>query len=123
MATTVVAPGDLLPDELGPFQTAHKRLMRWAVDGTWERILAAVLPAAHAGDDIGWMVSVDSTIYRAHQHAAGARRQVTPQRSRPSWLASAFRDQVGHRRRRGSAGGRPPTFDAEAYKPRNGVER
>jgi len=32
-------------------------------------------------------------------------------------------DQVGHRRRRGSRGGRPPAFDAEAYKDRNVVER
>ncbi|PJJ54400.1 DDE family transposase [Mumia flava] len=32
-------------------------------------------------------------------------------------------DQAGHRRRRGSAGGRPPAFDAEAYKGRNVVER
>lgn len=32
-----------LPDELGLFQTAHKRLIRQDVDGTWERILAAVL--------------------------------------------------------------------------------
>ncbi|MEU5256121.1 IS5 family transposase [Streptomyces longwoodensis] len=32
-------------------------------------------------------------------------------------------DQVGHRLRRGSAGGRPPAFDAEGYKQRNAVER
>lgn len=32
-------------------------------------------------------------------------------------------DQVGHRRARGSTGGRPPAFDAEAYKQRNVVER
>jgi transposase len=32
-------------------------------------------------------------------------------------------DQIGHRRRRGSDGGRPPTFDAEDYKGRNVVER
>ncbi len=32
-------------------------------------------------------------------------------------------DQVGHRLRRGRAGGRPPGFDAEAYKQRNTVER
>lgn len=32
-------------------------------------------------------------------------------------------DQAGHRRRRGSAGGRPPAFDAEAYRRRNTVER
>jgi transposase len=61
-----------LPEELGSFQTAHKRLIRWAVDGTWEKIFAAVLAAADAVDDIGWTVSVDSTVVRAHQHAAGA---------------------------------------------------
>lgn len=32
-------------------------------------------------------------------------------------------DQVAHRKRRGSAGGRPPAFDAETYKGRNVVER
>jgi transposase len=66
------SPWQDLPEELGPFQTAHKRLIRWAIDGTWERILAAVLTAADAEDDIDWTVSVDSTIVRAHQHAAGA---------------------------------------------------
>ncbi|MFJ7150673.1 IS5 family transposase [Streptomyces sp. NPDC100445] len=64
-----------LPDELGSFQTAHKRLIRWAVDGTWEKILAAVLAASDAADDIDWTVSVDSTVVRAHQHAAGARKK------------------------------------------------
>lgn len=33
------------------------------------------------------------------------------------------RDQVANRRRRGSAGGRPPAFDATAYRRRNAVER
>lgn len=32
-------------------------------------------------------------------------------------------DQIGHRLRRGRAGGRPPGVDAEAYKERNTVER
>ncbi len=45
------------------------------MDGTWERILAALLEVADAGDDIGWTVSVDSTVCRAHQHAAGARKK------------------------------------------------
>ncbi|MCM9077130.1 IS5 family transposase [Streptomyces spororaveus] len=67
-----------LPDELGSFQTAHKRLLRWAVDGTWEKILASVLAAADADDDIDWTVSVDSTVVRAHQHAAGARKRGRP---------------------------------------------
>lgn len=62
-------------DELGSFQTAHKRLIRWAVEGTWERILTAVLAAAEGADNIGWTVSVDSTVCRAHQHAARARKK------------------------------------------------
>lgn len=33
------------------------------------------------------------------------------------------KDQVANRRRRGSAGGRPPAFDAVAYQRRNAVER
>ncbi|MDV7220066.1 IS5 family transposase [Streptomyces prunicolor] len=72
-----------LPDELGSFQTAHKRLIRWAVDGTWERILAAVLAAAEGADDISWTVSVDSTVCRAHQHAAGARKRGLQARPNP----------------------------------------
>jgi hypothetical protein len=47
-----------IPEGLGSFQTAHKRLIRWAVDGTWENIFAAVLAAADAVDDIGWSVAI-----------------------------------------------------------------
>lgn len=32
-------------------------------------------------------------------------------------------DQAAHRKRRGRAGGRPPTFDRDTYKQRNTVER
>ncbi|MGG8372324.1 transposase [Streptomyces lividans] len=32
-------------------------------------------------------------------------------------------DQIANRARRGNRGGRPPTFDREAYKHRNVVER
>ena len=33
------------------------------------------------------------------------------------------RDQIAHRKAKGSRGGRPPGFDAETYKLRNTVER
>lgn len=32
-------------------------------------------------------------------------------------------DQIAHRKARGSAGGRPPTFDSDRYRDRNVVER
>jgi transposase len=53
-----------------------------------------------------------SRAIRSHLRRRGI-RAVIPQPS----------DQVGHRRRRGRLGGRPPGFDAEAYKQRNTVER
>lgn len=59
----------------GSSQTAHKRPLRRAADGTWERILAALLAAADGADDIDRTVSVDSAVCRAHQHAAGARKE------------------------------------------------
>lgn len=74
---------------LGSFKTAHKRLIRWAVDGTWERILTEVLAAADAGDDVGWTVSVDSTVCRAHQHAAGARKRGHSVGTNPTTMHSA----------------------------------
>lgn len=44
------------------------------------------------------------------------RRKITATIAQP-------RDQREHRRRRGSAGGRPPAFDRVAYRGRNTVER
>ncbi|MFE4695707.1 transposase [Streptomyces sp. NPDC056738] len=70
--------------ELGSFQTAHKRLIRWAADGVWARILAAVLATADADDDVEWTVSVDSTTCRAHQHAAGAVKKGLREGQNPS---------------------------------------
>ena len=54
-----------LPERFGPWQTVWKRHRRFSLDG----ILATLLTAADATGDIGWVVSVDSTIVRAHQHA------------------------------------------------------
>lgn len=53
---------------------AATRFRRWAPDGTFERMLRAAQAHADAAGDIDWLVSVDSTIVRAHQHAAGARK-------------------------------------------------
>jgi len=63
-----------LPETFGPWQTAWKRLDRWARDGTWDRVLTAVQADADAAGELDWVASVDSSVMRAHQHAAGARR-------------------------------------------------
>nr|WP_234323394.1 IS5 family transposase [Streptomyces bikiniensis] len=63
-----------VPERYGPWATLHTRFRRWAADGTFERMLRAAQAKADAAGDIEWLVSVDSTIVRAHQHAAGARK-------------------------------------------------
>ncbi|MFD8844396.1 IS5 family transposase [Streptomyces pseudogriseolus] len=63
-----------VPERYGSWATLHTRFRRWAKDGTFERMLRAAQARADAAGDIEWLVSVDSTIVRAHQHAAGARK-------------------------------------------------
>ncbi|WP_373303848.1 IS5 family transposase [Streptomyces cavourensis] len=64
-----------LPEHFGSWKGAHNRLRKWAADGTWEKVFTALLARADAEGDLDWIVSVDSTIVRAHQHAAGARQK------------------------------------------------
>ena len=63
-----------VPERYGPWHTLHTRFRRWALDGTFERMLQAAQARADAAGEVDWLVSVDSTIVRAHQHAAGARK-------------------------------------------------
>ncbi|WP_420718762.1 IS5 family transposase [Streptomyces sp. XY413] len=67
-----------LPEHFGSWKGAHNRLRKWAADGTWEKVFTALLAQADAEGDLDWVVSVDSTIVRAHQHAAGARQKGLP---------------------------------------------
>ncbi|MGW0429262.1 IS5 family transposase [Streptomyces sp. NPDC002990] len=64
-----------LPEHFGSWKGAHNRLRKWAADGTWEKVFTALLAQADAEGDLEWVVAVDSTIVRAHQHAAGARQK------------------------------------------------
>jgi transposase len=63
-----------LPEQFGPWQTVWKRHRRLAGDGTWDRVLAALLADADAAGLIDWDVAVDSTVNRAHQHATNLPR-------------------------------------------------
>ncbi|MFD9169528.1 IS5 family transposase [Streptomyces diastaticus] len=67
-----------LPEKYGNWRGVYNRLRMWAVDGTWERVFTALVAQADADEDLGWAVSVDSPIVRAHQHAAGARKKGPP---------------------------------------------
>ena len=63
-----------IPERYGPWKTLYKRFTRWEEDGTWARIEAALHTDADAAGDLDWHANADSTIVRAHQHAAGARK-------------------------------------------------
>jgi transposase len=69
------APWRDLPKRYGPWQTCYDRFARWRRDGTWNRLLAHVQTESDAAGEVVWEISVDSTVARAHQHAAGARRR------------------------------------------------
>ncbi len=62
-----------LPERFGPYQTAYGRHRRWSGDGTWERILEVLQTGCDQREGAAWSLAVDSTVVRAHQHAAGAR--------------------------------------------------
>lgn len=69
-----------LPECYQPWQTPAARLLRWQRDGTWARVLRHVQQCSDAVAAIDWEVSVDATVIRAHQHAAGARKRGVAQR-------------------------------------------
>ncbi|MFF0699965.1 IS5 family transposase [Streptomyces tendae] len=67
-----------LPETYGNWRGVYNRLRMWSVDGTWERVFTALMAQADENENLNWAVSVDSTIVRAHQHAAGARKKGAP---------------------------------------------
>lgn len=67
-----------LPERFGPWKTVYERHRLWSADDTWERLLQQAQAAADAAGEIDWDISVDSTVVRAHQHAAGARTDTPP---------------------------------------------
>lgn len=63
-----------LPSVYGDWKTVYNRHRRWSLDGTWENILDRLRAGCDEDEGAGWTVGADSTVTRAHQHAAGARR-------------------------------------------------
>jgi transposase len=77
-----------LPREYGPWQTVYGLFRRWQRQGVWARLLTLLQARADAAGLITWEVNVDSTICRAHQHAAGARRDSAGQKEPPGGIAT-----------------------------------
>ena len=59
-----------LPPQLGNWHNVYTRFSRWGKTGVWQRVVEAVSTDA----DLQALM-VDSTIVRAHQHAAGAQKK------------------------------------------------
>jgi transposase len=59
------APWRDLPERFGPRGSVWKRFDRWGKKGVWKRVFEELQEP-----DLEWMI-LDSTVIRAHQHAAG----------------------------------------------------
>jgi transposase len=64
------APWADLPERFGKYNSVWRRFDRWAKKGAWERVFRAL-----QDPDLEWLL-MDSTIARAHQCAAGAKKGV-----------------------------------------------
>jgi len=58
-----------LPERYGKWNTVYQRFLRWAQAGRWQQIFEALQQP-----DLDWIM-LDSTVVRAHQHAAGAQKR------------------------------------------------
>lgn len=86
--TRTGSPWRDLPATYGCWKTVYNRHRRWSADGTWARALHELQRGCDLVED-RWVVAVDSTVVRAHHHAAGARFE--PPRDVPTAvLASAL---------------------------------
>ena len=69
------APWRDLPERYGPWRTVASRFYRWQKAGVFQQILGTLQQQADATGHMSWALHyVDSTIVRAHQHAAGAKK-------------------------------------------------
>jgi transposase len=90
-----------VPPVYGCWQTIYGLFRRWQRAGVWAMIVAALQTRADAAGLITWQVSVDSTINRAHQHAAGARTDPDQQKEPPGGVGEPEPDDHALGRSRG----------------------
>lgn len=64
-----------LPERYGPYTTVYNRFNRWAKQGVWIRVFEALAEQSPQSLQL-----IDSSIVRAHQHAAAGKKgaRITP---------------------------------------------
>lgn len=61
-----------VPESYGSWSTVYDRFRLWARGGVFQALMEAMIAEASARGDVDLgLVSVDSTVARAHHHAAG----------------------------------------------------
>lgn len=116
---TGIAWRDLPREQFGPWQTVWKRHRRYAGDGTWDRVVAQIhVPRLGRGRP---RTRPDAVI-ADRAYATGAIHRELRRRGIKTVIPDKT-DQIAARNRRGSRGGRPFGFDADAYRGRNVIER
>ncbi|MEW2258294.1 IS5 family transposase [Streptomyces sp. NPDC047869] len=90
-----------VPVEFGPWNRVYDLFRRWQRNGIWYRILTRLQALADAKGAIVWNVGLDSVVCRAHQHAAGARKQGDLQKEPPGGIFTEPHDHGLGRSRRG----------------------
>ena len=64
-----------LPERYGNWKTVSSRFYRWQQQGIWAEVFTRVQERADHAGHVDWEVQmIDSTIIRAHQSAAGAKK-------------------------------------------------
>jgi transposase len=64
------APWRDLPDEFGKWGSVYRQFLRWTRAGLWDVLLEALANSRAVPDTVQM---IDSTIVRAHHHAAGGK--------------------------------------------------
>ncbi len=95
-------------EQYGAWQSVDGLFRRWQLDGTWAVIVLELQALADDAGHVTWDVSVDSGTARAHQHAAGARKNPGPRGqgvrvARQPEVPAPPRDPLHHPREEGPA--------------------
>lgn len=65
-----------LPERYGPWETVYSRFRKWLDDGILDNIFRVLSLDADLGE-----LNIDSTVVRAHQASAGAKKGANRQKS------------------------------------------